>query len=471
MSRVLTDSLVSAGSQPADGVVPRDRPLALHLRWKRDALARADTTPARELVAGLTTFGAVSYVIVVNPAIVSGAGPDFHALLIVTVLSSMLGTLIMALLADLPIALAPGMGANVVFAQAIVVRMGVPYQTALVMVLIGGALFLVLAVTRWRARIIQGFPRPVLIGLQAGVGFFIAYLGMLNGGLVVNTVHGPEFGSLRDPVVLLVLAGVLLTPILMAVRIPGAFLLSIALMAIAGLFVHHIGGKLVTVPPAQYFDMPSLPYNLFLDFDVSNYFHNFFKLLPITLYFFISDFFAASSTLISVMRLGHMEDEHGNIFYERRAYAADALSTIVGAGLGSSTVMAYVESAAGVEAGGRTGLSALVVAGLFGVTLFFSPLISVIPLEATAPVLVLVGILMLDVVRTIDPSTPEAMIPPCLMMLVTVVTTDLMMSLCLGCFSYTLIVIGRRRFEALTAMLIGLDAVLLLYLILMDAVI
>jgi AGZA family xanthine/uracil permease-like MFS transporter len=447
--------------------LPADPP-PLHRRWTRAALARANTTPMRELVSGLTTFGAVSYVIVVNPAIVSAAGPDVRSLIVVTALVSMLGTLIMALLADLPVALAPGMGMNAVFAQTIVVHMGVPYPTALVIVFVSGAAFLALAVTRLRARIMHGFPEPVLIGMQGGLGLFIAYLGLVNGGLVVNSAQGPGFGNLADPAVLLVAVGVLLTPMLLAGRVPAALLLSIAVMAGAGLFVHHADGRPMAMPPARYFDLPRIPTELFLDLDFGDFARNFAKLAPVTLYFLISNFFYTGSTLITVLRRGDMDGPKGAIIYERRAYAADAVATVLGAALGSCTVGAYVESAAGVEAGGRTGLSALVVAAMFAVTLVAWPLIAAIPTEATAPALVITGILMLDVVSTIDMTAPETMVPPLLMMLVTVVTSDLMMALCFGCFSYTLIAAARGRRRMLTPMLIGLDVVLVVYLIVMS---
>ena len=449
-------------------VLPAD-PLPLHRRWTRAALAQADTTLTRELVAGLTTFGAVSYVIVVNPAIVTAAGPDVRSLIVITALVSMLGTLIMALLADLPVALAPGMGTNAVFAQTVVVHMGVPYPTALVIVFVSGAVFLALAVTRLRAKIMQGFPEPVLIGMQGGLGLFIAYLGLLNGGLVVNSAQGPGFGNLGDPVVLLAAIGVLLTPVLLAGRVPAALLLSIVAMAGAGLFVHHAGGKPMAALPSRWLDLPRIPSELFLDLDFGDFFRNLAKLLPVTLYFFISTFCYTGSTLITVLRRANMVGPNGTVVHERRAYAADAIATTLGAALGSCTVGAYVESAAGVEAGGRTGLSALVVAAMFAVALVAWPLISAIPPEATAPALVITGILMLDIVATIDVSTPEAMVPPLLMMLVTVVTSDLMMALCLGCFSYTLIAAARRRWQVLTPMLIGLDIVLGIYLAVMSS--
>lgn len=444
-------------------------PPPLLQRWTSAGLARAGTTPLRELVSGLTTFGAVSYVIVVNPAIMSAAGPDVHSLIIITALVSMLGTLITALLADLPVALAPGMGLNAVFAQTLVVHMGVPYPVALTIVFVSGVAFLALAITRLRAKIMHSFPEPVLVGMQVGIGVFIAYLGLLNGGLVVNSAQGPQFGSLHDPAVLLVFAGVLITPVLLAARVPAAMLLSIVAMTVAGLFIHHADGKPMLALPERVFDTPHLPWALFLDFDFSGYFGHFLELMPVTLYFFISNFFYTGSTLITVLRRANLDGPNGTIVYERRAYSADAIATTVGAMLGSSTVGAYVESAAGVEAGGRTGLSALVVSALFALALVAWPLIGAIPTEATAPALVITGILMMDIVAEIDVATPEAMIPPLLMTLVTVVTTDLMMALCMGCFSHTLIAAARRRWQALTPMVLGLDAILALYLIVMNA--
>ena len=176
--------------------------------------------------------------------------------------------------------------------------------------------------------------------------------GLANGGLVVNSAQGPQFGSLHDPVVLLVTAGALITPVLLAARIPAALLLSIAATAAAGLFIHHAGGKPMTALPAQYFDLPRIPHELFFDLDFGDYFRNIGKLLPITFYFLISGFFYTGSTLITVLRRASMVGGNGRIIYERRAYSTDALASVIGAMSGSCQVGAYVEIGGGRGGGG-----------------------------------------------------------------------------------------------------------------------
>ncbi len=423
-----------------------------------------NSTISREFVAGLTTFGAMSYIVVVNPAILSAAGMDMHSLIITTALASMIGTLIMALWANLPIALAPGMGSNVIFAQVVVLQMGVSYQTAFTMVLIGGVLFSILSLTRWRERIVRGFPEPIRIGIQCGIGLFIAYLGLKNAGLVSMAHDRLSFGNIADPAVMLSLVGVLATPILLALRIPAAFLVSIAALSAMGLFITANGAPL-TAFPNRIIDFPIIPKELFFAFDFHEFLTHFWLVLPITLYFFMSDFFSATATLIGVTRRGKIMDSEGNIPSARQAYAADGFASIIGAALGTSTVVAYIESAAGVEAGGRTGLTSIVVAVLFGFSLFLWPLVSVIPAQATAPALVMVGVLMMEGIRDLDTSRPENSIPPLLILLITVVTTDLMMGLAIGCFVYSLIVFSTRQWQKLTPMLIALDFIFIIYII------
>lgn len=419
---------------------------------------------SREVVAGLTTFGAMSYIIVVNPAILSAAGMNMHSLIITTALASMIGTLIMALWANLPIALAPGMGSNVIFAQVVVLQMGVSYQTAFTMVLIGGVLFTILSLSRWRERIVRGFPEPIRLGIQCGLGLFIAYLGLKNAGLVSLAHDRLSFGNIAEPAVMLSLVGVLATPMLLALRIPAAFLVSIAALSVIGLFITAHGAPL-TAFPDRIIDFPIIPKELFFAFDFQEFFTHFWLVLPITLYFFMSDFFSATATLIGVTRRGKIMDEDGNIPSARQAYAADGFASIIGAALGTSTVVAYVESAAGVEAGGRTGLTGIVVAVLFGFSLFLWPLIGIIPAQATAPALVMVGVLMMEGIRDLDTSRPENAIPPLLILLITVVTTDLMMGLAIGCFVYSLIVLATRQWQKLTAMLLTLDVIFIIYII------
>jgi AGZA family xanthine/uracil permease-like MFS transporter len=419
-----------------------------------------------EVIAGLTTFGTMSYVLVVNPAVMSAAGMNVRSLIIVTALASMLGTLIMALWANLPIALAPGMGGNVIFAQVVVVKLGFSYHTALTMVLIGSVLFLILSATRLRERMVLGFPESIRIGMQCGIGLLIAYIGLSNSG-ILSHVHGQAaFGALTSPPVLLAFIGMLVTPILIARQVPAALLVSIIIITLIGAFVHGADGQPLTKFPVQPAQLPSFPRELWLAFDFRDFFSHVFLVLPITMYFFLSDFFSATATLVGVTRLGHLIDADGNIPNGRKAYLADGAASVIGSMLGSSTVAAYVESATGVEAGGRTGLSSIVVAGLFGLSLFFWPVFSIIPAQATGPTLVMVGILMLYGMRSLDFSVPENAIPPFLILIITAVTTDFMMGLASACFTFSLVAAARSAWHKLTPALLIVDAVFIVYIIL-----
>ena len=435
----------------------------------RFGLRRAGSTPLGEIIAGITTFGAMSYIVAVNPAILATTGADRHDLVIVTALAACVGTLLMALLARLPIALAPGMGSNIVFAQIVVVRMGLSYGTALAMVLIGGILFLALSVSRWRSRMVDGFPDGIRIGMQCGLGLFIATIGLHGGGLVVAGHHGPAFGDLRMPAVLLVFAGLLATTMLLMRRVPAALLLSIAGLTIAGLFVPLPSGGMVTPMPVHVVSLPVVPRHLLFAWDFREFFAHFFLVLPITFYFFLSDFFSATATLIAVTRRAGLLDAEGRILNGRRAYLADGLASIIGSALGSPTVVAYVESAAGVESGGRTALTGLVVAFLFFCAIFFWPLLAIIPPQATAPALVVVGLLMMQGFAQLAVDRLEESIPAVLILLITVTTSDLMMGICTGCFAYTLMMLARGAWRSLFPVMYAVDAVLVFYIFLSRA--
>jgi AGZA family xanthine/uracil permease-like MFS transporter len=430
------------------------------------------STISREIVAGLTTFAAMSYIIVVNPMILSSTGMDRSALLLATVISAVVGTLVMALWANLPIALAPGMGNNIVFAQVLVSQMGVSWRTGLAMVFANGVIFLVVSLTRWRERIIRAFPDTIKLGIQCSIGVFIAYLGLKNGGLVVADQGSfIAFAKLSDPAALLAFIGIVVTPVLIVLRIPGAFVISIVGITIGGLFVHHANGQAVTRWPEQFVALPTMTSAVFFAFDFHDFFAKFFLLLPVTLYFLLSEFFSGTATLLAITRRAHLMTASGEMPSARAAFASDALSSIVGAAVGTSTVTAYVESVAGVEAGGRTGLSGIAVAGLFALSIFFGPLIAIIPAQATAPALVLVGVLMMEGLGGLDLARPESTLPPLSMLLFTVCTGDLMVGLSVGCFVYTLTAAALRQWSRLTPMVIGLDAVFVLFLVLRNAIV
>ncbi|CAN5469301.1 NCS2 family permease [soil metagenome] len=425
------------------------------------------STVGRECVAGLTTFGAMSYIVAVNPQILSAAGIDRHALIATTIIASALGSLLMALWARLPIALAPGMGSNIVFAQVVVVQLGMSYQVAFTMVFIGALLMTALSLSRWREKLVFGLPSSIKLGIQCAIGIFIAWLGLRSAGIVVTTDGRVAVGDLSDPAVLLAMAGILITPVLVARRIPAALLISIVSITVIGLVLPSASGHAITPMPDQLFDWPRLPTELFWAFDFREFASHFWLVLPITLYFFISDFFSATATLVGVTRRGKLMTADGQIPNARQAYGADGIASVIGAVVGTSTVVAYVESAAGIEAGGRTGLTALVVAILFALAWFAWPLIAIVPPQATAPALVMVGLLMLEDLRDIDATSAENTVPPLLTMLVTAVTTDLMFGMAAGLFSYTLLVAGLGRRRLVTPTLLVLDAAFVLYLVLM----
>ena len=422
---------------------------------------------SREVIAGLTTFAAMSYILVVNPLILSAAGMDNASLITATALSAIIGTLIMALWANLPVALAAGMGTNAIFAYTVVGQMGVSWQTALAMVFITGVVFIVLSLCRLREKIVAGFPREIRLGLQCGIGFFIAYLGMQNSGLIVNNdVTLIQFGNLNNPATMLAFIGLLFTPLLLVWRVPGAFLVSIALLTVAGFFIQDVNGQAITTLPESIMAWPVLLPEMVLAFDFKQFVDKLFLLLPIAIYFFMADFFSTASTLIGVSRRGKLLTPEGKIPKAKQAFTADAVATVTGAAVGTSSVTSYVESVAGIESGGRTGLTSLVVALMFVLAMFFWPLITIIPVQATAPTLVLVGVLMMEGMGEIDTDKPEGTFTPILMVLITACTFNIMVGLSVGCFVYTLIVAVRKEWSKITPMLIVLNITLIIYLVL-----
>jgi AGZA family xanthine/uracil permease-like MFS transporter len=423
------------------------------------------STISREVIAGLTTFAAMSYVIVVNPAIVSATGMDRDSLIIVTILASMIGSIFMGLAANLPIGLAPGMGSNVIFAQVLVLQLGVSWHIGLTIIFLDAVAFLILALSGVREKLVVGFPDPIKLGIQCGLGLFIAYIGLKNGGLIVSTARSPiAFGNLSHPATLLTFIGVLATPVLLVLRMPGALLASIAILTIVGFFVPGSEAhSFVTPLPEHILAWPKSPASIVWAFDFKGVVDHLFLLLPIMFYFFLADFFSATSTLIGVTRRANLATPDGSFPNAREALSSDAAASIVGAALGTPTVTGYIESVTGVEAGGRTGLTAIVIAGLFALSLFLWPLIAIIPPQATAPALVVVGVLMMEGIRDIDPAIPESCFPPILTLLVTVCTADLMAGMGAGCLVYTLMILAGRQWSKISPMLIGIDAVFILY--------
>jgi AGZA family xanthine/uracil permease-like MFS transporter len=416
-------------------------------------LSEHQTTVRRELLAGLTTFMTMAYIVVVNPRILSEAGMPVDGVLFATCISSALATLVMGLWANYPIALAPGMSLNAYFTYSIVIGRGVPWQTALGVVFLSGVLFLILTLTSVREQIVNGIPNCLKHGTAAGIGLFIAFVGFRNANIIVsNPSTYVALGKIASPQVLLAALGILLIAILMARRVGGAILLGISIIALAGI---PLG---VSQWPHHLFSLPH-PSGTFLQLDLRGAMK--LGLGEIVFIFFFVDLFDNVGTLVGVCEeAGFMKD--GQLPRASRALLADAFGTMIGALTGTSTVTSYVESAAGVAAGARTGLGNLVIAGLFFVAMFFSPLVAAIPSYATAPALILVGALMCGAVSRVQWDDFTESVPAFLTLIATPLTFSIATGLSLGLLSFTILKLFTGRRKEISALIWVLSLLFLL---------
>lgn len=374
------------------------------------------TTVGREIVAGLTTFLAMTYILAVNPGMLSMTGMDAGSVFTATALSAAIATLVMGFVANLPVALAPGMGLNAFFTFTVCMGMGCSWQLALTAVLLEGVLFLILSFCGIREAIIKSIPENLKIAVSVGIGLFICLIGLANAGIVASdtgTIIGFNNFNLSHASALLAVIGLIITIILYVCKVPGAILIGIAATTIIGI---PMG---VTVVPENFkpVSLPSKP--LLFAFDFKGIFMgaNGFefavlgKFIVIFITFLFTDLFDTIGTLLGVAEQGNLKDKDGNVLNAKGALIADSVGTVVGACLGTSTVTSYVESSSGVAAGGRTGLAAIATAAMFLISLFFSPLFLLVPAAATAPALIFVGYLMMKSVTKIDFADPTEGIP------------------------------------------------------------
>lgn len=345
------------------------------------------TSVRTEILAGLTTFLTMAYIIFVNPSILSsGAGMDFGAVFVATCLAAAIGTAIMGFYANYPIAMAPGMGLNAYFAFGIVAGMGIAWEAALGAVFISGLLFLLISLFKVREWIINAIPMSLKLSIAAGIGLFLAMIGLKNAGIVVgNPATLVALGDLTAMPALLASLGFFVIAALHYRKVPGAIIIGILLVTALGLLTGN----------AQYggvFDLPPSIAPTFFAMDIAGALE--IGLLTIIFAFLFVDLFDTSGTLVGVAHRGGMLDKQGRLPRLGKALTADSSATMIGAALGTSTTTSYIESAAGVDAGGRTGLTAVTVAVLFVLALFLAPLAGMIPAYATAPALVFVAVLM-----------------------------------------------------------------------------
>jgi adenine/guanine/hypoxanthine permease len=350
----------------------------------------------REIIGGLTTFAAMAYVLAINPMILSKTGMDAPALVTATALTAALMTAVMALMTNYPISLAPGMGLNAFFTFTLCLLNKIPWQAALGLVFYSGICFFLLTISGIRQKLLEAIPRDFKTAITCGIGLFIAFIGLKDGGVIVgNEATFVSIGNIASPEVLLVVVGIITTAILISRKIPGAIILNILGLTVVDLFLRKIGVIAVATNfPARFIDWPAPLTPIFFHLDLGWLWSHLSLALPLVFSLLFVDLFDNMGTLIGVCQRANLLDEHGNLPKIGRAFTADACAAMIGSCIGTSTVTSYIESAAGVEAGGRTGLTSLVVSACFLLSLFFAPLILLIPAAATAPALVIIGILM-----------------------------------------------------------------------------
>jgi adenine/guanine/hypoxanthine permease len=424
------------------------------------------TTVKTEIVAGITTFMTMAYILAVNPSILSQTGMDIGALVTTTALAAIIGTLIMAFYANLPFGLAPGMGINAFFAYTVVMTMEYSWHFALTAVFIEGLIFLVLTLTNIREAIVDALPHTLKQAISCGIGLFIAFIGLLNANIIKsgmsisvegNTLSGlPLTISSISPEAIIAYIGIIIGGFLLIKKIKGALLVAIITCTILGipLGLTHLPENF------QFVSLPPSIAPIFLKFQWAHIFT--LDMVVVVITFLFIDLFDTIGTLIGVASKANMIDKNGKMPHMKEALLADAVATTAGAVLGTSAVTTFVESASGVAEGGRTGLTALTVAVMFGLALFFAPILMIIPSFATAPVLILVGLFMLTPILKIDLEDYSESIPAFLTIILMPLAYSIAEGIVFGVVTYVLLKLISNKAKDLNWLLIILAVLFIL---------
>ena len=413
-------------------------------------LKQNGTTVKTEVLAGFTTFLTMAYIIVVNPLMLQDAGMDYNAVFVATCLSAALGTAIMGLVANYPIALAPGMGLNGYFTYSVVKGMGVSWEVALGAVFLSGLLFLFITVVKLREVLVRAIPRSIKFAIAAGLGLFLALLGMKSAGLVVaHPATLVTLGNLHSPTVLLSILGFFFIIALEYRKVPGGVIIGILSVTLLGAFMGLAKFQGIMAP------IPSVE-STFMKMDLAGALSG--SLIGIIFVFFLVDLFDTTGTLMGVAHRAKLLDDKGSLPNINKALLADSVAITVGAVLGTSSTTAYVESAAGTAVGGRTGLTALVVAILFIAALWFSPLAASVPAYATAPALCYIAVLMLHGLTEIDWDDMTEAAPAALTAFSMPFTFSIADGIAFGFISYVAIKALTGKFSDLTPAVVVIAA-------------
>lgn len=414
------------------------------------------TTIRTEILAGITTFMTMAYILAVNPAILSETGMNKDALFTATALSAIVATLVMALVAKLPFALAPGMGLNAFFAYAVVLTMGYSWQFALTAVFLEGLIFIILTAFNIRELIVNAIPMNLKHAVSAGIGLFIAFIGLQNAGIIVNNdAVLVGLGDLKSPTVWVGLFGIVVTGVLLVLNVKGALLAGILSSTILALILGVTQlpqGGLVSAPPSL---KP-----IFFQFDFKQIFT--LDMLIVLFTFLFVDMFDTVGTLVGVTDKAGMLTKDGKVPHVKKALFADAIGTTFGAMVGTSTVTTYVESASGVAEGGRSGLTSFSVAVMFLIALFFAPLFIMIPGAATAPALFLVGLFMLTPILKLNFKDFSESIPAFFTIIMMPLTYSIAEGIAFGMLSYVILKVLTGKFKDLSPVMYVLAVLFLL---------
>lgn len=418
------------------------------------------TTVRREVVAGITTFLTMAYIIVVNPSILSSTGMDFGAVFVATCIAAAIGTLIMGLWANYPIALAPGMGLNAFFSFTVVGSMGYSWQVALGAVFLSGLIFFILSVVKVREWLINSIPMSLRFGISAGIGFFLALIALKNAGIVVdNPATLVGMGDIKTPESLLFFGGFVLICALSFRRITGAVMIGILAITGAAMVMGMVEyDGLVSTPPSI---APT-----FMQLDIAGALN--VGMISVVFAFLFVDLFDTSGTLIGAAQRGGLLDKDGKLPRLGRALMSDSVATMSGAALGTSTTTSYIESTAGISAGGRTGLTAVVVALLFLACLLLSPIASIIPPYATAPALLYVAVLMASGLKLVDWDDITDAAPAIVTALTMPLTFSIANGIALGFITYAVIKALAGRWSDLNASVVTIAVVFVLKFMFLD---
>lgn len=418
-------------------------------------ITTSGSTVKREIIAGFTTFMTMNYIIFVNPDILSLSGMPREALITATCLAAAFASILMGLYANYPIGLATSMTSNVFFSFVIVKTMGLSWQEALAAVFIVGVLFILITVGRIRELIMEAIPMSLKMGIPAGIGIFLMFIGLQSAGIIVNSdatlVTAGDFHNINT---LLSILGLLLMIILYIRKVTGAILISIVAVTVISipLGVTNMPDGIISAPPSI------AP--VFFQMDFSSIFTSDFLMAVFTLLFMAV--FDTIGTLMGVAERAGLVDEKGNMYRAKKAFMADALGSTAGGVFGVSTVGAYIESITGVESGGKTGLTAVVIGLLFILAMFFAPLIRIVPSAATAPALIFVGILMFSIVEKIDFKDWTELTPAVIAIIMTPLTYNIAMGIELSILAFVIIKIGTGRYKEVSKAMFILSAVFVL---------